>query len=470
MAIDFPNSPSNNDQFTVGTTTWMYNGTAWVVSLGDASIATGAITADKIASNAVTTAKILDANITAAKIASDAVTTAKILDANVTAGKIASGAAVSNIGYTPANIASPTFTGTVVLPSTTSIGTVTATEIGYVDGVTSAIQTQLDSKLTATTATTSSRNVVINGDFKIWQRGGSSTGTAPYYTGADRWQGFRGAAASGATWYQITVGGVVAPANFAIRPQRNSGNTSTNTIVLAQSFETINVVPLRGKVLTLSFYARCGANYSPTSSILSATVAQGTGTDSNAAAGFTSQTNLLNSGVTLTTSYQRFTVTASAALASNIGQLAVSFYMDPTGTAGANDWFEVTGVQLEASTVATPFEVEDIGTTLQKCQRYYEKMGTSGTIGGLSVCYKIYGNHYFPNIFYSVAKRSTPLVYFTSDSGGSPRDGKVRLYGDNVLYSVSLTAYSTHIKWYVSGVANTNGLADWDYIEVDAEL
>ena len=41
---------------------------------------------------------------------------------------------------------SPTFTGTVVLPSTTSIGTVTNTEIGYVDGVTSAIQTQLNAK------------------------------------------------------------------------------------------------------------------------------------------------------------------------------------------------------------------------------------------------------------------------------------------------------------------------------------
>ena len=39
-----------------------------------------------------------------------------------------------------------TFNGTVALPSTTSIGTVTSTEIGYVDGVTSAIQTQLDSK------------------------------------------------------------------------------------------------------------------------------------------------------------------------------------------------------------------------------------------------------------------------------------------------------------------------------------
>ena len=46
-----------------------------------------------------------------------------------------------------ANLAGPTFTGTVVLPSTTSIGNVSATELGYVDGVTSAIQTQIDSKL-----------------------------------------------------------------------------------------------------------------------------------------------------------------------------------------------------------------------------------------------------------------------------------------------------------------------------------
>jgi hypothetical protein len=41
----------------------------------------------------------------------------------------------------------PTFTGTVVLPSTTSIGNVSSTEIAYVDGVTSAIQTQLNNRL-----------------------------------------------------------------------------------------------------------------------------------------------------------------------------------------------------------------------------------------------------------------------------------------------------------------------------------
>ncbi|ANV88507.1 hypothetical protein [Picosynechococcus sp. PCC 7117] len=65
---------------------------------------------------------------------------------------------------TKANINSPTLTGTVTLPSTTSIGNVSSTEISYLDGVSSSIQTQLDSKaplaspaLTGTpTATTAS--------------------------------------------------------------------------------------------------------------------------------------------------------------------------------------------------------------------------------------------------------------------------------------------------------------------------
>ena len=39
-----------------------------------------------------------------------------------------------------------TLTGTVTLPSTTSIGTISSTELGYIDGVTSNIQNQLNSK------------------------------------------------------------------------------------------------------------------------------------------------------------------------------------------------------------------------------------------------------------------------------------------------------------------------------------
>ena len=45
--------------------------------------------------------------------------------------------------------ASPTFTGNVVLPSTTVIGDVDATELGYLNGVSSNVQTQLDAKAAA---------------------------------------------------------------------------------------------------------------------------------------------------------------------------------------------------------------------------------------------------------------------------------------------------------------------------------
>jgi len=53
--------------------------------------------------------------------------------------KLDSGIASST--YAPLN--DPTFGGTVSLPNTTSIGNVSATEIGYLDGVTSSLQTQL---------------------------------------------------------------------------------------------------------------------------------------------------------------------------------------------------------------------------------------------------------------------------------------------------------------------------------------
>lgn len=52
-----------------------------------------------------------------------------------------------------APIVSPTFTGTVVLPSTTSIGDVSSTELGYLDGVTSSVQTQLNLKANLSGAT-----------------------------------------------------------------------------------------------------------------------------------------------------------------------------------------------------------------------------------------------------------------------------------------------------------------------------
>jgi hypothetical protein len=59
-----------------------------------------------------------------------------------------------------APLAGPTFTGTVVLPSTTSIGDVSSTELGYLDGVTSAIQTQINGK--ANTSHTHAQSDITN--------------------------------------------------------------------------------------------------------------------------------------------------------------------------------------------------------------------------------------------------------------------------------------------------------------------
>ncbi len=60
--------------------------------------------------------------------------------------EIATTTDVSTADNLKADLASPTFTGTVSLPTTTSIGDVSSTEIGYLDGVTSAIQTQFSAK------------------------------------------------------------------------------------------------------------------------------------------------------------------------------------------------------------------------------------------------------------------------------------------------------------------------------------
>ena len=60
--------------------------------------------------------------------------------------------AIAATTYAP--LASPTLTGTVTLPESTSIGNVSNLEIGYVNGVTSGIQSQIDAKLASATAAT----------------------------------------------------------------------------------------------------------------------------------------------------------------------------------------------------------------------------------------------------------------------------------------------------------------------------
>jgi len=92
--------------------------------------------------NTVTTAKIVDSNVTADKLAGDSVTESKIADGAVTSGKIADGTIVN------ADInASAAIDWTKLAVSST----VSSTELGYLDGVTSAIQTQLNALASSST-------------------------------------------------------------------------------------------------------------------------------------------------------------------------------------------------------------------------------------------------------------------------------------------------------------------------------
>ena len=84
---------------------------------------------------------------------------------------------VKQNGNVVATLASPTFTGTVTLPSTTSIGAVSSTELGFLDGVTSNIQAQFSNLASANNASVMS---ALN-----------ATGSAPIYA-CRAWVNFNG--------------------------------------------------------------------------------------------------------------------------------------------------------------------------------------------------------------------------------------------------------------------------------------
>ena len=214
------------------------------------------------------------------------------------------------------------------------------------------------------------KNNVINGALDIWQRGTSialaSNGVG--YT-ADRWY-VRNTGSSTVTSRQATNDTTNLPfIQYCLRYSRDSGSTNVNPLYLTQSIETANSIPYAGRTVSYSFYARKGANFSGT---ISAQVYSGTGTDQNLINGYTGSVQLLNSAMagTLTTTWQRYTFTF--AVGATATELAVHFDWSPSGTAGAADYIEVTGFQLEIGSVATTF-TRSAGTIqgeLAACQRY----------------------------------------------------------------------------------------------------
>jgi collagen type VII alpha len=253
-------------------------------------------------------------------------------------------------------------------------------------------------------------NLAVNGGFDVWQRG--TTGpmsSAPYY-GPDRFQAYRTGAASGGVYEQQLTS--VSGLEFATRLKRLSGDTSSANLNLATSLDSSDVASLTGGPVTVSFYASAGNNFSAASGSITAQIITGDGTDGNLWDGFQTQSAAAQSVATLTpgASPQRVSLTV-ADLSIFASQLGFRVYYTPVGTAGADDWLEITGVQIEAADSVTPFRRSGYTalSELQNCQRYFYKSDPA-SYAGIYSGNTTTGSAYYSNYILPVPMRRVPDI------------------------------------------------------------
>ena len=261
------------------------------------------------------------------------------------------------------------------------------------------------------------KNRIINGAVGISQRVAVNTAVAVSNGaggtfGPDRWWGYTGTLS---LWnqYQVTTGAYDFP--YAWRVQRIAGQTSTSFIYYGQTIETNNCIDLAGQTVTISFYATAGANYSGGAAnvqLLTGTVAD-QGTSSLNSGTWTGFATPISQTFTPTTTRTRFTFTGT--IGSTVQEISFRFYWGGSGTAGANDYIDITGVQLEKGVTATSFDYRPYGTELAMCQRYYESNNTA--VGGTSVSFIVNTAGYFPSRGFVVTKRATPTMTITPTAG-----------------------------------------------------
>jgi hypothetical protein len=243
----------------------------------------------------------------------------------------------------------------------------------------------------------SNRNMLINSDMRIAQRGTSKsiTQNVPSYL-IDRFYVDSTTPAT-LTYAQSSD----APGDF-VNSLGITVNTSGTTAAgqyawVRQSIEGYNFAHLNfgtanAKTFTLSFWVKSSVTgilggwfgaalnnrfQSFTYTILSAnTWEYKTVTISGDTAGTWNNTN----GVGLQVSWS---LSCGTTFRGATGSWSSSIFLGATGqtniteTAGAT--FNITGIQLEVGDTATPFEHRSVGQELALCQRYYAKLGPSGT-------------------------------------------------------------------------------------------
>ena len=324
-----------------------------------------------------------------------------------------------------------------------------------------------------TAASFGMRNRLINGAMKIAQRGTSQNlTTSMAYGSLDRWAAAYATAGTG-TFVQSTAG----PTGFdySMQLQRTAGQTSTNALISAQAIETQNSNDLAGQSITLSFYARAGSTFSATGGALNFYVLSGQGTDqsiaSMVAGTWTNNSYMINSSVSLTPNGAWTRYSISGTVPAGTTQLGVEFFFYGTGTAGVSDWVQITGVQLEQGSVATPFERKLYNQVLADCQRYYEKSYDTtvnpGTVTSTNAFSLIASSSLvrYP-AFFKVTKRivnGTITFYSTAGSSGFIRN-------NSASSDLAVSTVTGSVNGYASsngGTTNNEYIGQWT---VDAEL
>lgn len=292
-------------------------------------------------------------------------------------------------------------------------------------------------------------NKLINGNFDVWQSGTSFNNTATNAANsyaADGWQCFRSGFANGYTASRITAGPT--GSRFSLRMQRTAGDTSTQLLEVAQSFESNDVVKLQNNTVNANMQAFASGAFIGATLTLAATF--GTGTDGSIAAGFTGQFGTVSTTITLTGSNQQISLPIS--VPSNATQMGIFAFISPSSTAaGASDYFQISQAQVNDGASPLPFERRNYGQEFAICQRYYQQVssvqmwayaGAAAPIG-MAVSYR--------------EMRAAPTAVFN----GTPTFSNCAGITINSLGTNALTLFATvtalgNASWSTGGAINLN--------------
>lgn len=191
------------------------------------------------------------------------------------------------------------------------------------------------------------KNLVINGGFDIWQRGTSGSSAGSFV--ADRWT-----INSNSTTHARSSD---VPTGFRYSLLMTA--TSASNAQVTQKIESLNCNGLVGEPITLSFWAKSTSGSTQLGTYIS---------HCNSENDFGSTTTVGSGFFTLTTTWTRYSMRlTSSAPAGILNGIQLGLFR--SGTESSTTF--ITGVQLEDSSVATPFEFKPYSTELQLCKRYY---------------------------------------------------------------------------------------------------